>query len=711
MQNTANKLTAVVMAVALLFTCFIFPVYAEEEANDPMGGSQTEGTPEGDEGTEPEEDTFPKSGEVFDLSTNLRVRTGPGTTHTRLTNGGENVNLYNGHIVNVLEEVPSDDNSAGDYAVWYKVKFSYSGVELEGYIPAVFVKIKEQTGEITQDFEEMIAPFPEDYKEALRQLHLYYPQWKFIPMQIDMDWNYVINREAEPQRNYVNSSAPESHRSTLAGSYDWTTDTWVTYGSKYDASKEIISYYMDPRNFLDEKYIFQFESLSYDPAVHTLEGVEHMISKVNFMNGKVIKNENGEEISYAQAYMDAALKTNVSPYHLVARTRQEVGVNGSASVSGTESGYKGIYNFYNIHANTSWKDGLEWAADSGDWGRPWNSQYKSIVNGADWIGSGYINKGQNTLYFEKFAVVGNGLFWHQYMQTITAPYSEASTIYNAYKEMDMLSSALSFIIPVYKNMPAENCIKPTATGSPNNWLKELSVEGYNLTPTFECNGKTEYSLIVDNAVQSVNIKATAVSSGAKIAEGNNRTVPLNVGTNTVNITVTAGNGDKKTYVLTVIRGSETGEDPPPPPVTPPEPDSGYETSYNIQNGKISGIAEGTTLNEIKANLGLTGNATVQFQKSTGAVITDLNTKAATGMTVTITAGEADVFTILIYGDTNGDGSTDAIDLLMVRRSLLGQYSLTGVYYSAGDCNKDGEVDAIDLLMIRRHILKTFTIEQ
>ncbi len=746
MKTTAKKLLSVLLSVALLFYFGALPAVAEtqtpgssnEEVTDPefgddttQGGENTEGGEGGDDTTGgdntegddteddgPKEPTFPAQGVIFDLSSstmNLRVRSGPGTSYARVTHNGVNVNLYNGDVITVLEEMDCDDSTT-TYAKWYKAKMTFNGAEVEGYVPTDFVQIKEQVGEITQDFEEMIADFPEDYKPALRELHLYYPNWKFVPLKIDMDWSYVIDREVEPDTNNVNSAAPESWRSTLPGSYDWTTDTWVMRGAKYDASREIISHYMDPRNFLDEKYIFQFESLSYDPEVHTLTGVEAMISKINFMKGKTIKNADGGYISYAQAYMDAAEKSNVSPYHLVARTRQEVGVNGSGSVTGNVSGYEGIYNFYNIQATGTLQDGLRWASQSGSWGRPWNTQYKSIVNGADWIGDGYINKGQNTLYFEKFAVVGNGLFWHQYMGTLTAPYNEASTIYNAYQEMGMLSSALSFIIPVYKNMPEQPCEKPTWTGSPNNWLKTLEVEGHSITPSFECNGSTEYSLIVENNVTSITVKATAVSDQAVIADGSTRTVNLAEGTNTVNIKVTAGNGDIKTYVLTVVReeSPDGGEDPDDPPEGGGDDPAqgGYNIDYTVQNGKVSGIALGTTLETVKSKLGLSGGATAAFFKSDGSAITDLTSIVATGMTIKITAnGTTDIFTILIYGDANGDGVINAIDLLMVRRHILGTYTLKTVYYNAGDTNKDGEINAVDLLMVRRHILETYTIVQ
>ena len=43
------------------------------------------------------------------------------------------------------------------------------------------------------------------------------------------------------------------------------------------ASKSAVEYYMDPRNFLDEKHIFQFESTSYD-GTQTKEGVEAILN-------------------------------------------------------------------------------------------------------------------------------------------------------------------------------------------------------------------------------------------------------------------------------------------------------------------------------------------------------------------------------------------------------------------------------------------------
>ncbi len=700
-----------------------------------------------------------KLGTVYGLSssgTNLRVRSGPGTGHAQVTVGGEKLNVYNGDTVSVLETVDCDDSSAASYPKWYKISFQKNGSAVGGYVPTDFVKIKEQTGTITEDFEKSMEAFPESYRAALRELHTYYPKWQFVALNTGLEWSRVITEETKPGQNYVDTAAPVSHRSTNPGSYDWTTDTWIKANSRqYNASTAIVSYYIDPRNSLDERHIFQFESLSFIEGIHTLAGVEQMISKT-FMSGKTISNGK-TNVSYAQAYMDAAQSSGVSPYHLAARTIQEVGYKGSGSVTGTVSGYEGIYNFYNIGAYSTLEQGLAWAKNSGSYGRPWNSQYKSIVGGAGFIAEGYISKGQNTLYLEKFDVYrssDNNLFWHQYMQTLTAPYSESVTVYNNYLNIGMLDSAFTFIIPVYKNMPASPCVKPTADASPNNWLKTLSVDGFSLTPTFVCDGSTDYSLIVENNISSINVKASAVSGSAKVT--GTGAVNLNVGTNTVTVKVTAGDGGVKDYKLTVVRknssgGTEntsssvtsgggvssgasgtssggtsgggsgssatnSGSDPSSSapagssaPVTSAV-ESGFKTEYRTDGEIISGISPGTEISGFVKALGLFGNAGATVVDASGKTLT--SGSVGTGSKVTVNAGgTTQSFTVVVYGDTNGDGKIDAIDLLQIRRFMLGTHTLKGAFHSAGDTDRSGAVDAIDLLQVRKNMLGTYKIAQ
>ncbi len=90
---------------------------------------------------------------------------------------------------------------------------------------------------------------------------------------------------------------------------------------------------------------------------------------------------------------------------------------------------------------------------------PWTSPKKAILGGAEFIAKGYIEAGQNTSYLKKFNVNPNSYFTentHQYMANLGAPNSEAKKSYQSYKENNLLSLPLHFIIPIFKNMPATN---------------------------------------------------------------------------------------------------------------------------------------------------------------------------------------------------------------------------------------------------------------
>lgn len=116
----------------------------------------------------------------------------------------------------------------------------------------------------------------------------------------------------------------------------------------------------------------------------------------------------------------------------------------------------------------------------------------------------------------------------------------------------LANTTLEFSIPVYKNMPAGACVKPTLDGSPNNKLSALGVDGFALTPTF--NRDTEsYDLIVDPSVASVTVAASAIDSKATIA--GTGTVDLQSGVNEITVTVKAANGNLRNYVLHVVRQS------------------------------------------------------------------------------------------------------------------------------------------------------------
>jgi beta-N-acetylglucosaminidase len=147
-----------------------------------------------------------------------------------------------------------------------------------------------------------------------------------------LDWNTVIANESVVGRNVIQSNyprgtatlAPFSYLSTEAGAYNWATDKYVVKdGSNwYSANSQVIAYYMDPRNFLNENTIFMFEGLSYSDG-YTMEGI-HAILKGTFMVNDRLDTD-GTTFSYADVFMNAGKLYGVSPYHLAARMKQEQG--------------------------------------------------------------------------------------------------------------------------------------------------------------------------------------------------------------------------------------------------------------------------------------------------------------------------------------------------------------------------------------------------
>ena len=69
-------------------------------------------------------------------------------------------------------------------------------------------------------------------------------------------------------------------------------------------------------------------------------------------------------IKYSDAILKAASDSGMSAYYLASKIRQENGGStaSATAVNGTSSPFQGIYNYYNIGANTGAKDGLAWAA-------------------------------------------------------------------------------------------------------------------------------------------------------------------------------------------------------------------------------------------------------------------------------------------------------------------------------------------------------------
>ena len=319
--------------------------------------------------------------------------------------------------------------------------------------------------------KEGIENFPESYKPYLLELQKKHPNWHFTALYTNLDWKYVIDNENKFGKNLVPKSYSDSWKNTTPGEYNIEVDAgWV------DCSRQAVEYTMDPRNFLNEVRIFQFEGLSFDEKTNNIDGIEKILYGTEFYN-RIVDYVDGTgntittQSKYSDLILEAGKTSKVSSFHLASRIKQEVGPFLShSSISGTVAGFEGLYNFYNIGATSSSepmgaiKNGLQYAKDGKGANEqtkdkyliPWNNKSRAITGGGIFIGSSYINIGQDTIYLQKFHVTSNNggeLFWHQYMTNVLAPYSESKLIHTGYKNSGMLEDSISFIIPVYNNMP------------------------------------------------------------------------------------------------------------------------------------------------------------------------------------------------------------------------------------------------------------------
>lgn len=620
----------------------------------------------------------------------VRLRSGPGTTYSVLGS------LNKGESGTIVEERKDTSNM-----IWYHINFP----DKSGWVRSDYVTVRT----VSQDFKEYLNAqgFPESYHASLLALHELYPNWQFKAQQTNLDWEEVIAAESELGVNLVHTDSISSWKSVQTGAYNWTTGTWFGLDSAewVAASPEIIRYYMDPRNFLDDSYIFQFVKQSYDTSSQEYEKNLTEMVKNTFLSGSFEENE--KKKTYVSAILEAAESSGVSPYTIATMIIQEQGVNGTGgSISGTEPGYEGYYNFFNVGAYASGgltpvQKGLQYAkVENGSYGRPWNTRTKSIAGGAQYFGEGYIQKGQDTIYLKKFNVQGSNLYGHQYMTNIQGAASEGKILSKAYSA-EARKTALEFKIPVYKNMPKTACEKPTGDGSPNYMLQSLSVSGQSLTPTFSMY-ETEYSVIVPNEISSVTVSAKAYDSNAKIS--GTGTISLKTGSNTVDVKVTAQSGGTRTYKITIIRNAATINKP----VT-----SVTSTQYKLNDSEktITGI-ETFPVTASQFAKGLTvENGSMKILKADG---TQQTGNIGTGNVVKVYDTEGALktsYNIIIYGDANGDGKVNAQDLLIIQKNNIKVSLLSGAKWTAADVNRDGKVNAQDLLLVQKNNIKVKPIEQ
>lgn len=425
------------------------------------------------------------------LDTNgVNIRKGPGTNYDRITYG------YRGSYYNLVTTETSADKNNNyncDSGEWYQIY--YNGIST-GYVCGDHVEVVgshntddiEPTTECEQEMSDL--GFPSSYWGGLCNLKSKYPSWRFTPIKTELEWTDVVSKQSACGLNYIYGSGSD-------GFYD-PTCSLTSPGGYVAPNQSAIAYYMDPRNFLSERMIFQFLYLGYDTTLASLypSGVTNIIGNTAFNIYHTDKN-----VNLSVLIDKVGSELGISPIFTAARITQELGSGTSlynlysGAYTGEEGIYLNYYNFYNfgvsdtcVAASGTTLCGLRYAYKMG-----WNSVEAAIKGGISQISQYYVNAGQYTSYLQKFNVVptnASSIHNHQYMSNVAAPSSESGTTYSSYSNMGILSTTqFDFRIPVYLNMSAtiDNSGSGATGGTTDNTVSTLPIStivtssGYDYT--------------------------------------------------------------------------------------------------------------------------------------------------------------------------------------------------------------------------------------
>lgn len=514
----------------------------------------------------------------------------------------------------------------------------------------------------TQTIKQGIDNFPESYRAKLQELKELYPSWTFSAYYTGISWNTFITQERSLHlRNSIKTS------NSL-----WLDSCGLSASGYSCASAAILKYYADPRNFLDESGILQFLEMTYNSSSQTEDGVKSIISSTFMNKDATYTNPDGTEVTmpYCQIIMEAARESKMSPYSIAIKIRQEVGVQGSNSVSGyyvAKNGtvYEGYYNFFNYGAydeGDAIANGLEYAKKNG-----WTNPYIAIIEGAKLMANSYTNAGQNTAYFYKWDVVGNEpsqLFSHQYMTNIQDPSSQAKSLFNTYAKNGLLNTPLNFIIPIYDDMPQVN----------------------NLPTTIDTSLNTSYYL----TGSEVRLRGEPSTSAGVLATLNKYEV-VKV------LELSAGTANDLQWSKVELANGTIG-------YVASKYLSPCSTGISDSIAKVEGTMLKVVPDQKPSQIAKQLSATSFKVTKPDSTPIGPDDPIGTGYKYII---NNTTYTVVVIGDINGDATINSGDLLLTKKHLLETAVISeDAKKSAMDINKDGTINSGDLLLLKKHLLGT-----
>lgn len=522
-------------------------------------------------------------------------------------------------------------------------------------------------------------------KEKIQALQKKYPNWKFKILYTGLDFNEVIANEytghGKSPKNLIYKSA------NYQGAWICSICKERIYdnGNWRCASEEAIKYMMDPRNSINESDIFQFEELTKtETDINTIK---------NMTTGTFLAG-------YEQAIIDTSNSNNVNACYIVARLIQEQGKTGTVLTSGKgyNGQYVGYYNAFNRGASGNSTEAilLNGLATAQKYG--WTSLEKSISGGIDFIANQYIHKGQNNLYLQKFDVeTTNGLYSNQYMQNLMAAENEGLTLKNTYINTNSMSSAHTFIIPVYENMPKADCVRPSTSGTSNVTTDLVRVK-VNSTIRLRnaVNGNNTVGWLYKDEIVTRLEKATTKVNGTywdkiKKADGT---------TGYVARETYESESEYKLYLVPISEDSGNNNDNNNNSNNNNKPTNTSKVKIDEEN-KIIMVVPNAIANDILESFG----GTAKITKADGNYLNGSQDTVATGYKV------EDKYTVIKKGDCNGDGNVNTGDTYMLKCVVLNLKKFENENYKkAADVNNDNELNTGDTFLLKKQVLGLANIE-
>lgn len=132
-----------------------------------------------------------------------------------------------------------------------------------------------------------------------------------------------------------------------------------------------------------------------------------------------------------------------------------------------------------------------------------------------------------------------------------------------------------------------------------------------------------------------------------------------------------------------------------------------ESQLEITSGterEISAVKEGTTVFQLTESF---ANTSVTVLDQEGNRVTDMSREIGTGWRIQLFAGSnvTDEASVILAGDTDGNGQIDVIDMEEIQKDILGIRKLTGVYVKAAKGILGSDIlSVLDMEAVQRYIL-------